>query len=104
MNTPKHLLLLIDELDIGGTEQQIFELVKRLDRHKYAPMVCCFRPGRVSREIEALGVPVFTLRKRSKFDPTLILSLIWLIQRANRLTWSRHICSPQTPGHAWPRF
>lgn len=81
MNTPIRILLLIDELDIGGTEQQILELVKRLDRHKYTPMVCCFRPGRVSKEIEALGVPVFTLRKKTKLDLSLLFSLIRLIRR-----------------------
>ena len=75
------LLFIIDELDIGGTEQQILELVKRLDRDTYAPMVCCFRPGRVSQEIEAAGVPVFTLRKRAKLDVRLIAGLVRLMRR-----------------------
>jgi glycosyltransferase involved in cell wall biosynthesis len=75
------LLLLIDELDIGGTEQQILELVKRLDRQKYLPIVCCFRPGRVAKEIEALGVRVCTLRKRAKVDVALVFRLWQLIRR-----------------------
>ena len=75
------VLFIIDELDIGGTEQQIFELVKRLDRDTYTPMVCCFRPGRVSRDIEAAGVPVFTLRKRAKLDVKLIAGLVKLMRR-----------------------
>src|SRR5262245_40364591 len=64
-STPTRTLFLIDELDIGGTEQQILELVKRLDRSRYLPLVCCFRPGRVAREIEAAGVQVFVLPKRA---------------------------------------
>jgi glycosyltransferase involved in cell wall biosynthesis len=75
------VLFLIDELDIGGTEQQILELVKRLDRQTYIPMVCCFRPGRVSREIEAAGVRVFTLRKRATVDIRLIAGLVRLMRR-----------------------
>jgi colanic acid/amylovoran biosynthesis glycosyltransferase len=75
------VLFIIDELDIGGTEQQILELVKRLDRDTYAPMVCCFRPGRVSQEIEAAGVPVFTLRKRATLDVNLIAGLVRLMRR-----------------------
>ena len=43
------ILFLIDELDVGGTEQQLLELVKRLDRQRYEPVVCCFRPGRSPR-------------------------------------------------------
>lgn len=81
MTSPTRLLLVIDELDIGGTEQQIFELVKRIDRRKYFPMVCCFRPGRIAREIEAIGVPVFPLRKSSKLDIALIPALVQLMRR-----------------------
>ena len=42
---------------------------------RYVPMVVCFRPGRVSAEIEAAGVPVFTLRKRAKLDLRLVAGL-----------------------------
>src|SRR5262249_20860237 len=49
-------LFVIDELDIGGTEQQILETVRRIDRDRFDPFVCCFRHGAKAREIEALGV------------------------------------------------
>ena len=78
---PKRLLVLIDELDVGGTEQQILELVKRLDRAKYLPMVACFRPGRVSQEIEAAGVRVVVLPKHGKVDPRLVIALVRLMRR-----------------------
>ena len=78
---PVRVLFLIDELDVGGTEQQLLELVKRLDRRRYRPMVCCFRPGRVSREIEAAGVDVFVIEKRAKVDLRLILTLRSLMRR-----------------------
>ena len=39
MERRARVLFVIDELDIGGTEQQILELVKRLDRDRYVPMV-----------------------------------------------------------------
>ena len=78
---PARVLFLIDELDVGGTEQQLLELLKRLDRRKYEPVVCCFRPGRVSREIEDIGVRVVTLTKRAKVDPRLIFALWQLIRR-----------------------
>jgi glycosyltransferase involved in cell wall biosynthesis len=81
MARPVRVLFLIDELDIGGTEQQILELVKRLDRGRYLPMVCCFRPGRVSAEIEAAGVRVFTLKKRAAVDPGLVLAMARLMRR-----------------------
>src|SRR5262245_52512575 len=84
MPSPTRVLFLIDELDIGGTEQQLLELVKRLDRQKYLPMVCCFRPGRIAEEIAASGVRVFRIRKRAKVDPSLIYTL-WRLMRRERI-------------------
>ena len=84
MPSPMRVLFLIDELDIGGTEQQLLELVKRLDRQKYLPMVCCFRPGRIAEEIEAAGVQVFRIRKRAMLDLGLIYTL-WRLMRRERI-------------------
>jgi colanic acid/amylovoran biosynthesis glycosyltransferase len=78
---PARILFLIDELDFGGTEQQLLELLRRLDRSNYDPMVCCFRPGRVAAEIQAIGVRVVHLPKRHKIDLRLILALVRLIRR-----------------------
>jgi glycosyltransferase involved in cell wall biosynthesis len=79
--SPVRALFVIDELDVGGTEQQLLELVRRLDRARYAPLVACFRPGRVSREIESAGVPLVVLPKRAKADPWLVARLWGLIRR-----------------------
>jgi glycosyltransferase involved in cell wall biosynthesis len=77
------VLLVIDELDIGGTEQQILELVRALPGQRYVPIVCCFRPGRKAEEIASLGVRVVHLPKRSRIDLRLVLALIRLM-RAER--------------------
>ena len=74
-------LFVIDELDIGGTEQQILEIVRHIDRDRFEPMVCCFRHGAKAREIEGLGVPVFHEPKHLKADPGLVLRLAKLIRR-----------------------
>jgi glycosyltransferase involved in cell wall biosynthesis len=74
-------LFVIDELDIGGTEQQILETVRRIDRDRFEPYVCCFRHGAKAREIEALGVPVLHEPKRLKADPGLVLRLSAMMKR-----------------------
>ena len=74
-------LFVIDELDIGGTEQQILETVRRIDRDRFEPYVCCFRHGAKAREIEALGVPVLHEPKRMKADPGLVLRLSAMMKR-----------------------
>lgn len=75
------VLFVIDELDIGGTEQQILELVRNIDRDRFEPHVCCFRYGRKAKEIASFGVTVHHEPKRLKADPGLILRLASLMRR-----------------------
>jgi glycosyltransferase involved in cell wall biosynthesis len=79
-NRPLRLLCMLDELDIGGTEQQILELVRRIDRDRFEPMVCCFRHGRKAEEIESLGIPVFRVPKSHKLDAGIIRRIARLLQ------------------------
>jgi glycosyltransferase involved in cell wall biosynthesis len=52
-------MLLARELDLGGSERQLTELAKTLDRSRFTPHVGCFRPqGMRSAELVAAGVPV----------------------------------------------
>ena len=78
---PMRILFVIDELDIGGTEQQILELVRRIDRDRFEPHVCCFRYGRKAKEIASFGVPVHHEPKRLKADPGLVFRLAGLMRR-----------------------
>ena len=50
-------------LGVGGAEEMLLNLVARLPRSRYEPMVCCFeRPaGPMAAEIEAYGVTVTAL-------------------------------------------
>jgi L-malate glycosyltransferase len=53
------VLLLARELDLGGSERQMTEIAKTLDRSRFIPHVGCFRPrGMRSAELAAAGVPI----------------------------------------------
>ncbi len=53
------VLLLARELDLGGSERQITEIAKTLDRSRFDPHVGCFRPqGIRNAELCAAGVPI----------------------------------------------
>jgi glycosyltransferase involved in cell wall biosynthesis len=78
--SPVRVLYLIDDLDVGGTEQQILELVKGIDKNRFIPFVCCLNLlGAVSREIEGAGIKVFLIKKKSRFDISVIPKLIRFI-------------------------
>ncbi len=53
------MLLLARELDLGGSERQMTEIAKTLDRSRFSPHVGCFRPqGMRAAELAAAGVPI----------------------------------------------
>jgi glycosyltransferase involved in cell wall biosynthesis len=53
------VLLLARELDLGGSERQMTEIAKTLDRSRFTPHVGCFRPqGMRNAELAAASVPI----------------------------------------------
>ena len=67
---PARILYVITELDPGGAENALLNLVKRLDRRRFAPEVACLTGhGRVGHGIEQQGVPVHYLELRSSRLP-----------------------------------
>ena len=59
---PVGVCYLIHQLEMGGTETHLVEVVRYLDRARFAPVVCCLRePGRLAKQVEAMGVPVLAL-------------------------------------------
>jgi L-malate glycosyltransferase len=53
------VLLLARELDLGGSERQMTEIAKTLDRSRFTPHVGCFRPeGMRGAELAAAGIPI----------------------------------------------
>jgi glycosyltransferase involved in cell wall biosynthesis len=68
MNTPKRILLLDTGNEWGGGTNSMIELLKRLDRSRFA-VTCCFykdyrkgRDGRLlSEELAAIGIPLILL-------------------------------------------
>jgi glycosyltransferase involved in cell wall biosynthesis len=56
---PWPVLLMARELNLGGSERQMTEMAKALDRSRFEPHVGCFLPeGLRGEELKAAGVPV----------------------------------------------
>ena len=63
---PIPVLLMVRELDQGGTERQLTEIAKALDRSRFQAHVGCFRPGGMrGEELRGAGVPVVEFPLRS---------------------------------------
>ena len=71
MPQPVPVLLMVRALGLGGTERQLTETAKFLDRGRFAPYVgCLVADGMRKVEIDAAGVPVLTLPVSSFLNPS----------------------------------
>ena len=63
---PVPVLLMVRELGIGGTERQLVETARFLQRERFTPHVGCFRPDGPRRcDLERAGVPILHLPMHS---------------------------------------
>jgi glycosyltransferase involved in cell wall biosynthesis len=79
------VLLMAYELDQGGSERQLTEIAKALDRSRFEPHVGCFRPeGLRGRELKDAGIPIVHVRVRSFASPSAITGAWQLAQYIRR--------------------
>lgn len=59
----------ITDLDVGGAEKTLVELVCRLDRRRWAPSVVCLQPpGELAARLVGDSIPLVSLDMRSAWD------------------------------------
>jgi len=73
MPEPSPVLLMTRALGLGGTERQLTETARFLDRDRFTPYVgCMIAEGIRAEEIEQAGVPLITFPVRSFRDLSLL--------------------------------
>lgn len=72
-----NILYVINQLSIGGAEQQLLELVRGLNKERYNPLVASLsRGGAIKDELERAGIPVIVAERRIRIDPSPIWKLV----------------------------
>jgi len=78
------IIQIIESLESRGAERVLVDVLKHLDKRRLSVQVCCLaHKGELASELEASGLPVFSLGKRPGLDPKVLPRLICLI-RAQR--------------------
>ncbi len=73
MSEPVPILLMARELGLGGTERQLTEIARALDRKQFTPHVGCLHAeGLRGAELEAAGVPIVRFPMQSLYRPSAI--------------------------------
>lgn len=96
MNSPIRILYIIGQLGMGGSERQLYLLLKYMDKTRFNPHVLVFNPSpnyTMDDDLCRLGVPVYKMPASNQTVPT---RLAWLIGLARRLrphiihSWTLH--------------
>lgn len=74
------VLLMARSLGTGGTERQLVEIARSLDRTRYQVHVGCFHRGMRADELESAGIPILQLPVRSFMKPGALLGAWRLIR------------------------
>ena len=70
------VLIVTDEMEVGGTQRQIVHMVLGHDRSRFEPTVLYFRnPSFFVDQLEQAGVPVLHVNKQTRIDPGFVLRL-----------------------------
>ena len=77
------VLLLVNDLRIGGAERQLVELACGLDKERFRVIVSTLSSGQpLESDLEDVrGVELMPLNRRGKFDVTAIFKLVGLLER-----------------------
>jgi glycosyltransferase involved in cell wall biosynthesis len=71
------VLLLTDEMEVGGTQRQIVHIARGLDRERFEPTVLFFRnPSFFVGELEQAGVRVIQIEKHGRLDLGFVRRLV----------------------------
>lgn len=80
----KRLLLVSDEMEVGGSQRQIQHLLQGIDRSAWDPELLFFRtPSFLIDEIRRLGIPVHHIPKRGRVDVGFVIRYAALLRRRN---------------------
>lgn len=76
------VVFLETELRLGGTEKVVTQLIERLDRTKFRPILCCvYRPGVLGEKLKEKGIPVVSGLSKSRWDLRVGWHLFQLLRR-----------------------
>lgn len=78
---PLRVMFIITTLEVGGAETLLVNLVRRFDRSRVLPEICCLKRAGQLGEMMAKEVPLFERLLAGKYDPGVAIRLTKLLHR-----------------------
>jgi len=78
---PLRVMFVITSMPVGGAEKLLVEIIRRMDRSRFAPELCCLKePGPLGEELEG-ELPIHTGFIKKKTDPRILWRVYRLMRR-----------------------
>ncbi|MCM8832406.1 MAG: glycosyltransferase [Candidatus Omnitrophica bacterium] len=74
------ICFIIGTLEIGGAEKQLYLLIKNLNKEMFDVFLIALRDGRMRKDFQEI-TKLYILKKRFKFDLTILFNLIRIIKK-----------------------
>jgi glycosyltransferase involved in cell wall biosynthesis len=78
---PLRVMFIITSMPVGGAETLLVEIVRRMDRSRFLPELCCLKRFDTLGETLATKVPAFTGLLAHKYDVAVLTRLTRLLRR-----------------------
>ncbi len=75
------ILFVIDNLEFGGGERGFLQLIKGLDKNRFDMFVASKPAGEFGEEIKKMGIPLFPVAMKSKYNGLAVANLVHLINK-----------------------
>jgi glycosyltransferase involved in cell wall biosynthesis len=80
---PLRVMFVITNMPVGGAETLLVEIIRRLDRDRFQPELCCLKEFGPLGEMLAAEIPAFSrlLKNGNKYDFAVLWRLVRLLRR-----------------------
>lgn len=78
---PLRVMFVLTNMPVGGAETLLMELVRRMDRERFLPELCCLKYLDLLGEVLAREIPTFTELLSHKYDVRVLWRLARLMRR-----------------------
>ncbi|MEN6452394.1 MAG: glycosyltransferase [Thermoguttaceae bacterium] len=78
---PLRVMFVLTSMPVGGAESLLVELIRRMDRERFRPELCCLKELDRLGELLARETPVFSNLLAGKYDARVLWRLVRLMRR-----------------------
>lgn len=83
MSSGINILFIIIQIEMGGSEHLVYDLIRKLNRAHFNPSVAYFQEGALLKNFAKLGISLYSVPKTKRFDICTMITLRDIIANGN---------------------